>query len=466
MVEKEIGSVPLRNTLLVAAIFLLLGAYIYFYELPKGDKEKSQPLLSFKQEEVEGVTLTYPEQEIQLKKEASGRWKMTHPLQVPADESTISGILSALSTTEVKRTIEENAGPEALRNFGLDKPQVKISIGLKGGGSLPPVLIGAKTPVGDSTYAKKDTEPRVLLTSGLLSASFEKKLYDFRDKKILDVTEKDVRQLTLKSGQGTIVLVRKNDGWFIDKPQPYRADKAEVQGILANLSGMFARDFLESSRLDLKRYGLDRPSLQIGLEMAEKGRREILFGDKRQGKDEIYVTVEPGRTVYTVLESTLKIFAKDLAALRDRQVLAFAQNEVAKLQIDRPREESVVLVKGPEGEWTETTPKTEKLQQQAVTAYLASLGALRAKGFAQEEPKEIKKYGLEPPAVKISLADKDGKNLETLVAGQSQGGYFAKRASGPTVYAIDESSYNQMNKGRENFLAKKTEAPSSETPKK
>jgi hypothetical protein len=458
--------VPLRNTVLVGAIFVLLGAYIYFFELPKGDKEKYQPLLSFKQEDVAGMTLAYPGQEIQLRKETSGRWRMTHPLQVPADESTISGVLSALSAIEVKRTIEEKAGSEELKNFGLDKPQVKISISLKGGGSLPPVLIGAKTPVGDSTYVKKETEPRVLLTSSLLSSSFEKKLHDFRDKKILDISENEVKQLTLKRAAGTLVLVRKGDEWFIDKPKPYRADQAEVQGILASLSTMFARDFVDNSRLDLKRYGLDRPFLQIGLDTAEKGQREILFGDRRQGNDEIYVTMHPEGTVYRVLESVLKSFDKDLTALRDKQVLSFAQDKVAKLQIDRAPDESIVLVKTSDGEWAQGASKTEKPQQQAVMAYLAALGTLRANGFAEDEPKEIKKYGLEPPAVRISLDDKDGKSLGTLLVGRSPNGYFAKRGSGPTVYDIDELSYKQIDKHQENFLAKKAEAPPSNAPKK
>ena len=55
---------PLRKTLLVGAIFVLLGSYIYFFELSKGDKEKRQSLFSFKQEDVESIILIYPGQEI------------------------------------------------------------------------------------------------------------------------------------------------------------------------------------------------------------------------------------------------------------------------------------------------------------------------------------------------------------------------------------------------------------------
>jgi hypothetical protein len=458
--------VPLRKTLLAGAIFIFLGAYIYFVELPKGDKEKSQPVLSFKHEDVESMTLAYPGQEIQLKKDASGRWRMTHPLQVPADESTISGILSALGTSEVRRTVEEKAGPEELKNFGLDKPHVKVSIGLKRGGSLPSLLVGAKTPVGNSTYVKRETEPRVLLTNSSLSSSFEKKLYDFRDKKILEIKEEEIKQLTLKGTHGTLVLIKKGDEWFIDKPKSYRADLTEVQGMLASLSSMFARDFIEGSHLELKKYGLDPARLQIALDTGEKeGRREILFGSKRESKDEIYVTLGSGGTVYTVLENVLKRLDKSLATLRDKQILSFAHDKVTKLHIHRTSGEAIDMVKGPKGEWIEAS-KTEKVQQRVVADYVRALGSLRAKGFAEDEPKKTKRYGLESPILKVSLEENDKKNMMTLLVVQSREGYYAVQEGSPNVYVIDEPSFKQINKRRDEFLAEKTENTSPAVPKK
>jgi Domain of unknown function (DUF4340) len=459
--------VPLRKTLLVGALFVLLGSYIYFFELPKGDKEKSQPLLGFKQEDVESIALTYPDQEIQLKKDDAGKWRMIHPLQVSADESTVSGILSALSTTEVKRIVEEKASPKELANFGLDKPQVKVAIGLKRGGSLPPLLVGAKTPVGDSTYIKRETEPSVLLTGALLSPTFEKKLSDFRDKKIMELKENDIKQVTLKGSQGVFVLTKKNDEWLIDKPNSYRADQTEVKGMLASLGGMSARDFLEGAGAEKKKYGLASPRLQISLDMGEKeGRREVLFGSKREGTDEVYVALDSGGTVYTVPESVLKGLDKNLTALRDKQLLSFAPKQVAKLQISHTPNDSVVIIKGAKEEWTEAASKTSAIQQRAVDDYLTALGALRAKAFVEDEPKEIKKYGLAPPSLKVSLEDKDGKSLQTLLVGQSSQGYYAKREDSSTVYAIDELSYKRINKRRDDFVLERKESPPSEATKK
>ena len=49
----------------------------------------------------------------------------------------------------------------------------------------------------------------------------------------------------------------------------------------------------------------------------QEGSREILFGNKREGKDEVYVAVDSKGTVYTIHESVVKQLEKDLTALRD-----------------------------------------------------------------------------------------------------------------------------------------------------
>lgn len=188
----------LRNTLLLTAVFIGLGVYVYFFELRKGGEEKGARLLSFKEEEVESIILSYPQQEIRLKKESSGKWKMTQPLQVAADESTVRSLLSSLNSTEVIRTVEQKPSPEDLRAFGLEQPVVQLSITLKNGITLPSILVGSKTPFGNSVYVKREREHGVLLTSGSLRSILEKKLEEFShkqiDKQLTDFIEEEKKE--------------------------------------------------------------------------------------------------------------------------------------------------------------------------------------------------------------------------------------------------------------------------------
>lgn len=306
----------LRNTLLLAIVFILLGGYIFLFELQKERKEKSEILLDFKEEDVEEMILSYPQQEIRLQREPSGKWKITQPVQAAADESAVGGILSALQTSRVQRIVEKKPSPEDVKAFGLDNPEVKVLITLQKGKTLPAILVGAKTPLSNSAYVRRGSELGVLLTSASLRSTLEKKLYD----------------------------------------------------------------------------------------------------------------------------------------LRDKEILSFSPDQVTRLQIRTPKE-SLVLVKGEKAEWQVETPTKGKSKPGVVAAYLAALGALRAKGFAEDEPKDIKKYGLVPPSVEISLDGKDGKKLGSLLLGSKGGGeYYAKREGSPTVFSVDEFSYNQLTKQPSDFL--------------
>ncbi len=442
-----------RNTLSLAVVLILLGAYVYFFELEKRGKEKFNKLLDFKEEEAEEISLSYPHQEIRFKKESSGTWKLTQPVQAPADESTIGSILSSLSTSDIKRTLEEKPNAEDLKGFGLDKPHVKVSITLRKGKALPPIIVGGKTPMGNSAYVQRGSEPRVLLTSTSLLSSLQKRLNDFRDKKIIDLKENDVRQFALNGTSGETVLTKRGGEWFIDKPRPYRADQAEVKGMLSTIRNTLAQDFLEASPSELKKYGLDKPRLQVTISSGEKeGRQEIYFGNKREGKNEVYLVLDSKQTVYTVYESVLKQLNKEVNALRDKEVFAFSRDNVFKLGIQTPKD-SLILAKGEKEEWQMEAPKKTMIKPAIADDYLAVLTKIRAKGFVEDEPRDIKKYGLDSPSLKISLADREGKNLGTLLVGHRGGdGYYARREGNPSVFLLNESSYQQLNKQLSDFL--------------
>jgi hypothetical protein len=300
----------------LAGVLIFLSAYAYFFELQRDGEEKSQRLLKFNAEEVEGIVLNYPQHEIRLKKEPSGKWKITQPLHVAADESAIQSILTTLSASGISRTVEQKPGPDDLKAFGLDQPSVELSITLRNGITLPSIFIGSRTPFGDSAYVKRGTEPSVLLSGASLRSSLEKSLND----------------------------------------------------------------------------------------------------------------------------------------LRNKEILPFPPDQVAKLQIHTPKQ-SWALIKGDKREWQVEAPNKGKIKQAVVGDYLRALGALRAKTFVEDQPKDLKKYGLGPPSVKISLDAKDGKPLGTLLlGGRSGAGYYAKRDGEPTVYTIEEFSYKQIDRQLTDFI--------------
>ena len=182
----------LRNTVVLAVLFILLGAYIYFFELQKDSAKKTERLLSFKEEEVESIVLNYPEREIRLQRDAPRGWRIVHPLEAAADASAVGAILAALSAGEVKRAFKEKPSQMDLRDYGLDKPEVRVSITLTNGSALPPILVGARTPVGNSVYVRRGADGGVILTNpSILTNLAEKELYNRLNKQLADFLDEE-----------------------------------------------------------------------------------------------------------------------------------------------------------------------------------------------------------------------------------------------------------------------------------
>lgn len=290
----------LRNTLLLFGVFILLGAYIYFFELSRDIEEKGEKLLDFTEEEVEAIVLSYRDQMVGLNRTPSGKWMLTQPLQVPADEPVIHGILTALNISEVKRIIEKSPSKKDLATFGLDDPWVKLLITLKKGKTLPAILVGERTPVGYSAYVKRGDEPAVLLTSASLRTTLEKKLYDFRDKGIFRVDPERVAKLQIQAENVSLVLVRGEGGdWRLEDPQKRKAKQAAVSAYLNTLTGLRATGFADNKQKNLKKYGLNPPSLKISLEgEASETLGTLLIGENTSG--EFYAKKAGNPTVYII----------------------------------------------------------------------------------------------------------------------------------------------------------------------
>ncbi len=290
----------LRNTLLLLGVFIILGGYIYLFELNRDIGEKGEKILDFAEEDVEAIVLIYRDQMIGLNRKPSGKWMLTQPLQAPADESVIHGILTALNFSEVKRIIEERPSKKDLATFGLDNPWVKLLITLKKEKTLPAILVGEKTPVGYSAYVKRANEPAVLLTSASLRSTLEKKLSDFRDKGILRVDPERVAKIEIQTEKVSLVLVRREGGdWRLEAPQNKEAKQAAVSAYLRTLTQLRATGFADNKSETLKKYGLKPPLLKISLAgKASERLGTLLIGENARG--EFYAKNVGKPTVYII----------------------------------------------------------------------------------------------------------------------------------------------------------------------
>jgi len=300
-----------RNTLILAVLLAALGGYVYFFERAKDPK--SERLLDFKADEAAGIDLAYPERTIQLRKDATGKWKITQPFQAAADDSAVRNLIAALAAADVKRTLEKKPGAADLKSFGLDPPAATATLTLKSGLTLPQLAVGAKTPLGDSAYVRRGGDPAVYLTGGALVFALEKEPKELRDKTILAFSLDQASRLQIQTTGQALVLVKGEKGeWTIAAPLNKAAKADAVTGYLAQLAGLKAKTFAGDQPADLKKYGLDRAALKISIDGKEgKSLATLRVGNK--SADGYYATAEENPAVYTIDERSYNILRKQPA---------------------------------------------------------------------------------------------------------------------------------------------------------
>ncbi|MBW4471655.1 MAG: DUF4340 domain-containing protein [Stenomitos rutilans HA7619-LM2] len=134
-----------RTPLILLAIALVLGAFVYLYEVQgKPQREAAQAqteqLFAFKEEEVRSLTLTTPSETLAFAKTPAARvafpsgndpkaaqpqagtlvWAMTVPDKAVANDASVAYLLNLMATGKRQQTLKMPLAQQA--EFGFDKP--------------------------------------------------------------------------------------------------------------------------------------------------------------------------------------------------------------------------------------------------------------------------------------------------------------------------------------------------------
>ena len=116
----------------------------------------------------------YPDREIEIARDQSGKWQILKPIRTDANQTTCDNLAREIADCDLKKTLQEQ--PADLKPFGLDKPLAVVTVTTKSKGVLPSILVGKNTPVGFSAYIKTSDKPAVLLTSSAFPPGCKRRL--------------------------------------------------------------------------------------------------------------------------------------------------------------------------------------------------------------------------------------------------------------------------------------------------
>jgi Domain of unknown function (DUF4340) len=432
-----------KSLLVLVVVLAGLGAYIYFVESKKPQEAATTAgpkVFSVRADAIDEITVKSSGGDKTTLKKTNGSWQIQDPIDTPADEAEVSGLVTGLATVDVVRTIDENPGD--LKQFGLADPRVAITFKTAGGAPARQLLIGDKTAASGDLYAKLPNQKKVFLIAGSFDASFDRSTFDLRQKSLLTFDRDKVDRLTVQSPGKAVVLTRANGEWKIEKPYQAPADYGTVEGLIGRVQTAQMKAITAQDAVDLKPYGLDKPDVSITFGLGAS--QATLMLGKKADTGTVYAKDASRPMVFTVDSALVEDVNKSADQLRRKDVFEFRAFDATAIQVTRGAETLAFEKTTGQGKdagetWRETKPSAKDVDASAFDTFLTKLSNLRAQSFVDAGPKT--KTGLESPAMVVVVRFDEGRKEERVSFGRVGTDVYASIAGQPGAARIDTGGF-------------------------
>jgi hypothetical protein len=413
--------------LLIAVVLLaVLGGLTWWSNKSQADKSKTPAdtvtkLLSIPDDQFQEIRIKKVTDEVLSLKRENGKWQMTAPKAMPADQDAAGSMVSALANLNADKVVEEKAAD--LKPYGLDTPTLDVQI-VRKDGKTDHLLIGDDTLNGSGAYAKLANDAKVVTVGSTTKTSLDKRPDDLRDKRLLSFDSDKLSRVEL-TAKGAAVEFGKNgqNEWQIVKPRPLRADGSAVDGLVGKL---------KDAKMDLT---------------AEDAAKQFIAATKvasvavtdAGGTQTMEVRRDKDKNVFaksSAVEGLYKVNA-DLADALEKGVDDFRNKKLFDFGFSDP---SLVEVKGTAytkagDKWTANGKNMDNLSVQTLIDKLRDLAAT----------KFVEKGGGEPIVV-ASVVSNSGKRNEKISISKQGTQYFAQRDGEPSIYELDSKVVDDLQK--------------------
>ena len=415
-----------RGTFLLAAFALGLGLFVWLREVRAPAErelaeEAARRVFDVAVDEI-------AELELPLEDGGSARlvrgdgWRLTAPLEFPADTRAVERALEALEALEAGLTIEETT--EDLAMFGLSEQEREVVSARTSGATLE-LYLGGETPVGRARYfAVAGEGSRVHTAERAELEPLSSSLFGLRDKRLTTLLLEEVSELQVRvRGSLIVTAVRTEDTWNLVAPREEAADSRRIERLLEDLVLARALEFIDAPQ-DLARYGLALPELQVSL--AREGEAPTSF-ELGSSDGTGYVRVDAGDVLYAVPERLLSGIPRTFFKYRHKRVFELDQADVRRIELRFPRADVLQSYGRSDGEWGPVGEAPE-LEPFTVEDLLFSVRSLDATAIERPDASPLD-FGLDPPSVRVSAFAADGELLGWLELGDILGESLSARSS-------------------------------------
>ena len=438
-----------KGTAALAVVFIGIVLYYFLIDLPsekreKEEKNRLEKVILFDSENVKAISFIKEENTVELKRLGADEWQVTAPINTKGDSPAVSDFLSFLNNLTFTRVVEES--PKNLSTFGLDTPNLKVILSMNDG-KTKGIRVGENHPMGNKVYLARLNGERVL-TADITRDRLDQKVYDLRDKTILDFKTPQINKIELIRDKKTLTLKKNEHSWqLIEEETTAKGNESEITNLLNTIQTAHIEQFVEEQPEQLRSYGLNNSKLTVKLTTLKANEPLTLFiGEKSEHG--FYAKTLSKKNIFVINQSLFDALNnRQLVDFLNKSLVEFNDDDLSKVTL-RMDDSRVDLIRDKKDlqKWTMVKPVDMKANTATINSLLFDLKNTRIVQFIKTNTKNSKMFGMEQPEKEISLTYKNGETWTLKLGGQTSNAdhYFAQRSDEETVFTLQKSSIESI----------------------
>ncbi|MDA3808807.1 MAG: DUF4340 domain-containing protein, partial [Spirochaetaceae bacterium] len=186
---------------------------------------------------------------------------------------------------------------------------------------------------------KKETFNIVLLILLIALAGIYLMIRDMNNveesKNIININNDSIFEIDIKT-KSDIIIEKESDLWIINTGKlEYKADQKKIEIIKKTLENLSYRRIIDKSAGNLKKYGLENPSVTVVMHLKNDVSKLLSIGDETSSGSQFYAMLRGEKTVYTIDSAFVKTLTGTVLDFRDRNISVTTEYLIDEIRIAR-----------------------------------------------------------------------------------------------------------------------------------
>jgi hypothetical protein len=406
-----------KPTLILFVLAAAALAYFFLVEQPRhrrrtaGD-ERQRRLTMVSPDHVFGLRIERGDASLSFTR-FGAEWRLVEPVADLADQGSVNTLIHAAVNAEIAERFTVEAS--RLSEYGLADGFATIRLSDSLHADALTIDVGNLNVAKTHCYIRKPGSDELVLVGAGVRRYALRSLFDYRDKRVADLDVQAVTGLDIQSADRRRMEWRatSSGSWhLVQKSDTIRGDAVALDTILREMRALRAVEILDDDPANRTRH-FSRPAGTLAFSFGDS---TVAYVFSQRDGERCYVRAEGRGRIDGVAGSALDVFDRSLQDLRDRRVLHFDRDSLAKVTIDTGTG-SISLVKFAD-EWSFANPTLGAIDQQRVAAFLATLEGLKYREIIDERVRDLSARGLDPATYHVVLLDAESRVIDEARCGR------------------------------------------------